>query len=924
MNRRTRRSRLSAAVYLALPIGALAASAAYAAPVYWDGNDGAAGFGTASGTWAAPTNGTATAGWSADGTGATAVNGNSVTTTTADVASFGNGATGLAAGPIAVSGTVDAGGITFAAGSGAITLSGGTINLASTASITVNNASNTISAVLDGASAGLTKAGTGTLVLSGPNTFTGGVSLGAGMLSVSNNGNLGDAAGAIRFTGNATLDLTAGVTAARQVNLNTGTTGTIRLGAAVTMTNSAKVTGAGNLLFTQTGSGARTANLNSTDNDFTGSIGIDLAGSGQAITVNTNSLTDGAGQGNIRFGTGSATQQFTWGSGAIVPLTLDNRQVEFFNNGTASLATLSNANTTQAVTVNTDLLVSGTGAKTLTLNAAAGPANVFAGDIANGSGTVAITKSGLGNWALGGTNTYTGATTVVAGGGRLIIQGVQALSPSTTVTLTQNSSATSALSVLTDTAGTVTLPNVLNINHANAVLGINVFVGNNNTANGGTSGGTTTGSTVAFSKLTFSGLSNSQGLVGIGSVTGANGYRLQFNNAELPAFGFTSLATWTARIAPTTAPVTLAGTIRQLAGTTGFATNPVLSLDGTNTDSLVSGDIKDAVDYPGNLLTKPLAVTKTSSGTWTLSGDNTFSGGLTLSGATAGSQLNINSPTALGTGTFTISGGNNAKIDNTSGGAITLSTDNAQTWTNDFAFVGSNALNLGTGNVAMGGNRAVTVTASTLTVGGVIGGATFGITKSGLSGTLALNGANTFTGNLNIGQGTIVANTVKDYGVASSVGAAASGDLLMGTTNTGTLRYTGTGDTTNRTVRIGSVTASSTAGAAVRNDGSGPLVFTAPTFNSANGAFTASRLLTLGGTNTGDNEIQGIIQNGSSSSGVIGVTKADAGTWILSGPNTYTGPTSVNDGTLIVDGSLAAASAVSVAVGATLGGSGTV
>ena len=70
-----------------------------------------------------------------------------------------------------------------------------------------------------------------------------------------------------------------------------------------------------------------------------------------------------------------------------------------------------------------------------------------------------------------------------------------------------------------------------------------------------------------------------------------------------------------------------------------------------------------------------------------------MTGGVTLSAG----QLNINHATALGTGTFTISGGT---IDNTSGGSITESNNNAQAWNGDFTFTGSNALNLGTGAVA--------------------------------------------------------------------------------------------------------------------------------------------------------------------------------------------------------------------------------
>src|SRR5205085_2667934 len=132
-------------------------------------------------------------------------------------------------------------------------------------------------------------------------------------------------------------------------------------------------------------------------------------------------------------------------------------------------------------------------------------------------------------------------------------------------------------------------------------------------------------------------------------------------------------------------------------------------------------------------------ITKSGSGSLTLSNANTFTGGVTLSAG----QLNINNAQALGTvaGTFTISGGT---IDNTSGGSITT-LNYPQAWNGDFTFAGTKALNLGTGAVAMSASRQVTVSASTLTVGGVISGSGFSLTKAG-AGTLTLSGANTFTG----------------------------------------------------------------------------------------------------------------------------------------------------------------------------------
>jgi autotransporter-associated beta strand protein len=58
--------------------------------------------------------------------------------------------------------------------------------------------------------------------------------------------------------------------------------------------------------------------------------------------------------------------------------------------------------------------------------------------------------------------------------------------------------------------------------------------------------------------------------------------------------------------------------------------------------------------------------------------------------------------------------------------------------------------------------------------------------------------------------------------------------------------------------------------------------------------------------------------------GTLSVTKDGAGTWKLTGTNTYTGGTTISNGKLLVNGSLTGSGAVSVASGATLGGSGSI
>jgi fibronectin-binding autotransporter adhesin len=112
-------------------------------------------------------------------------------------------------------------------------------------------------------------------------------------------------------------------------------------------------------------------------------------------------------------------------------------------------------------------------------------------------------------------------------------------------------------------------------------------------------------------------------------------------------------------------------------------------------------------------------------------------------------------------------------------------------------------------------------------------------------------------------------------------------------------------------------------------------VFTATsTFNS--GTFNVpqtgidpavSRFLTLSGTNTDLNTINGrIVNNVNSSAGasLVALTKSGGGTWVLTAANGYSGGTTVSGGILYVNGSLANGNANSVASGATLGGTGVI
>ncbi|HEX8913664.1 MAG TPA: autotransporter-associated beta strand repeat-containing protein, partial [Humisphaera sp.] len=795
----------------------------------------------------------------------------------------------------------------------------------------------TISAPVNdnGGAVTLVKSGSGgTLTLSSTSgTFSGGLVINAGAVAVTANANLG-AGGGVTFNGSGSVSWTSG-TYARNVTVNNGAVATFDGGNA---TISGNVTGTGGVAVSNTFGSQYT--FSGASNTFEGPVLIGLVSgtTGQAYRTIFASIADSAAaSGRIRFLASSVTHadgsvfEYTGGSNLV----LDNRQFEL----ASATAGPTNghqirSNGTGTVTVRTDLIVSTAAAQTLSLGGSNTGANAFTGNITNGAGTVSVLKTGTGAWALAGTNTYTGNTvngfTNPAGAG-LTFQGVQALPPATTLAQTHNggTGGFGTIKILDDAASPASRSGVnLSMTSSNTSHTMTLFVGNNGVANGGTSAATTSGSTIVLGNLTFTQAASgntSQTL----AVTGANGYGLRINNVTLPAT-LAGTASWSGAFAATTAPLTIAGSVTQAAGNASGVSG-TLTLDGTATANQVTGNISDASDIATT--GRPLKVNKVNAGTWTLSGNNTFSGGLTLSGASAGSQLNINSPTALGTGAFTISGGDNAKLDNTSGAAVTLSTNNAQNWSNNFTFVGTGDLNLGTGTVTLGGARTITISAGTLTVGGVISGTGFGITKAGLSTTLALNGLSTFTGNLTIGQGAIAVSSIRNYGEPSAVGAAASGNIVIANQNSSTLSYTGAGDTTNRTVQIGP-TGSAGVTATVNNNGTGALVFNGATFNTpvTITAGTASRTLSLGGSYTGTSEIQGVIANNAlggtatAPANQLSLTKTGAGTWAVSGANTYSGTTTVSAGVLLVSNAFTTTESGTgtgaVSITATLGGTG--
>ncbi|MBX2916170.1 MAG: autotransporter-associated beta strand repeat-containing protein, partial [Cyclobacteriaceae bacterium] len=396
------------------------------------------------------------------------------------------------------------------------------------------------------------------------------------------------------------------------------------------------------------------------------------------------------------------------------------------------------------------------------------------------SGTGSLTKNGTGTLTLSASNTFTGGLTLNAGtinannancfgtnAGTLTING-GALSNTTggAITLTNYAQTwngdfsyfgTQNLDMGT---GTITLTGNRNVAVLSSTLGLSGVVAGAFGIN--KSGG---GVLVLGGNNTFTG-----GLgIDAGRVTLANVGALNSTSPNVVAFGVGS-----------TGSLRLNGLSVSVAGLSSNGGTPIIENAGAAPATLTVNTVA-ANNFGGVIqnLGPALSLSKSGSGTLALSGNNTYTGGTNLSAGT----LAINSATAIGTGTLTINGGT---LDNTSAGAITLSTNNPQSWNGNFSFTGTQNLNLGTGAVTPNANRQVTVNAGELTVGGVIGGGAIGITKLG-AGTLTLTAANTFSSGFTLNAGQLNINNANALGSIAgtfSINGGAIGNTSVGAITT--------------------------------------------------------------------------------------------------------------------------------------------
>ena len=342
-----------------------------------------------------------------------------------------------------------------------------------------------ISAIVEG-SAGLVKDGVGIFALSGANTFSGGVTINAGRMTLAGSSSstatanpagtsantilLGDTAGSENVLLYASSS--AGIyTIANALTVQNGSSGTKDFGAssgnvtysgAITVNDNATfrhIGGVGTLtssggIFVTTG---KTLALN--PNTTT------LAISGTGITGLGSVTTAGSGTGQVQLTANSTfSGGFTLGGSARVALlgnstgSADSPTGGPFGTGTATLSggsirsgtgsdtsihnTLNVSGTIKGETVGAEKSLTFTGTGTLTGNTTlesaigatvSGKSMIFSGNLGDGGNAYALTKTGNGSVTLSGANSYTGTTTI--NGGELRLSSAGALSGTAAITV---------------------------------------------------------------------------------------------------------------------------------------------------------------------------------------------------------------------------------------------------------------------------------------------------------------------------------------------------------------------------------------------------------------------------------------------------------------------------------------------------------
>ncbi|ACB76017.1 autotransporter-associated beta strand repeat protein [Opitutus terrae PB90-1] len=492
-----------------------------------------------------------------------------------------------------------------------------------------------------------------------------------------------------------------------------------------------------------------------------------------------------------------------------------------------------------AVTLNRNLTLDGPGAIAL---------GSSGGTLLVSGGNRTLTLSGTGSRTIGAvalSNNNTGRTLTIAGSGSATISGVISNGGNGAGNLIKTGNGTLTLSGANTYSGTTTIAQGKLLLNANAPSGAAGSLGNATSA--------VTLNTAATGTSNTALLLNTSGVTVGRAITVAN-----------QGTGTTTLGSNL-----TSGTGTFSGGI-----TLGKATS--FNADGTS-----------SLTFSGVISGSGL-LTKTGTGTVTLSGANTYSGGTALSSGT----LAFGSNTAAGTGTLSIASGTTVQA---AGAARTLA--NNLTIGGDFTIGGTQNLTFNGSINLGGGTRTLTVAnTGTTTFAGVVTEPYYsGIVKAG-SGTLVLQGANTYSAPTTVSAGTLVLANSSALGASGTWGhSIASGATLalQGgiTVNQGGFSVDGTGDTGTGAFR--NISGSNTLAGQLTFNGNTSIIADAGTLTLSGNPQIGANTVTVGGAGN-------VVMSGAAN-GAGGFTKTGAGTLTFSGSSAnYFNNLLVDDGTVLL------------------------